>query len=152
MAFAIIATGNCSGYGNLANLALNSAYGSPSSSSAAAASSDGAGYGAAPSYSSYGAAPSYSSYGAAAPSYSSYGSAAPSYSSYSAPAKSYASKYSVQPTFATELYPGQQNYKQYNSPATYSQVALPVVQDAPLAKLYAPAAPKSYGGYGSSAY
>lgn len=114
-------------------------YGSPSSSSAAAASNDGAGYGSAP-YSSYGAAPSYSSYSAPAASYGGY-----------APAKSYGNKYSVQNTYATELYPGQQGYKQYNSAATYSQVALPVVQDAPLAKLYAPAA-KSYGGYGSSAY
>ncbi|XP_073839321.1 chorion protein 19 [Musca autumnalis] len=91
---------------------------------------DAAAYGSAPNYQ------GYSGYSAPAPSYGgSYAAAAP---------KSYGQKYSFQPAYSTELYPGQNGYKQYNSHPTYSQVALPVVQDAPLAKLYSPAA-KSYG-------
>ncbi|XP_005187962.1 chorion protein S19 [Musca domestica] len=130
---AAIASASCSGYGNLANLALNS-YGGAAPSYGGAASSYG------------GDAAGYSGYSAPAASYG----GGSSYNSYAAP-KSYAPKYSFQPLHSTELYPGQGGYKHYNSHASYSQVALPVVQDAPLAKLYSPAA-KSYGGYGSQSY
>lgn len=141
---ACIASGSCGGtYGNLANLGLGS-YGNPSSSSssssaaAAAPNSYGANY-AAPGYgvSSYGAPVSYGGQGYAAP-ISAYST--PS-ATYTAPAKSYGPKYTVQPAYATELYPGQQNYKAYNSPATYSQIALPIAPSAPVAKLYVPAQP-----------
>lgn len=132
--FAAIASGSCSGYNS--NYGGYNSYNAPGSAAAAssAAATDANNYGAPATYggSAYGA-PAYNSY------------AAPSYGGY-APAKSYGNKYSYQPAYATELYPNQHHYKQYNSHSTYSQVALPVVQDAPLAKLYTPAA-KSYGSY-----
>ncbi|XP_075160541.1 chorion protein 19 [Haematobia irritans] len=118
--FAAIASGSCNEYGSH----YDGHYGHPSAASAssAAAAADGASYG------------------------------GHHYNHYSAPAynhKSYGHKYSYQPAYATELYPKDHHYKQYNTHSSYSQVALPVVQDAPLAKLYTP---KSYGGYGHSSY
>ena len=74
-------------------------------------------------------------------------------SSYAAPAKpAYgAPKYTIQSLYSREIYPGQQNYQIYHSAPIYSQVALPIIPSAPVAKLYVPAQ-QSYaapaGNYG----
>lgn len=127
--FACIASGSCGGYANLANLALNS-YGNPSSSSSSSSAAA-----AAPNNGNYASHGNYDT--------SSYGAPSPAYA-----VKSYGPKYTVQPAYAAELYPGQQQYKAYNSPAIYSQVALPIAPSAPVAKLYVP----SDASYGNGQY
>lgn len=83
---------------------------------------------------------SYSSAAYPSPSYPAHSYPTPSYPSPSYPARAYASKlkYSVQPAYSQELYPGQNNYKSYHSAPVYSQVALPIVPSDPVAKLYVP--------------
>lgn len=108
---------------------------------------------------SYALGPEPLSYPAASPAYpSAHSYPSPSYPAPSYPAPSYRApsypsklKYSVQPAYSQELYPGQNNYKSYHSAPVYSQVALPIVPSDPVAKLYVPAhqsyAPaSSYGG------
>ncbi|KAM7356725.1 chorion protein 19 isoform 4-T4 [Cochliomyia hominivorax] len=82
----------------------------------------------------------------AGPSYSAHSYSAPAFSS---PAKPSGPKYTVQPAYAHELFPGRFNYKTYHSAPTYSQVALPVLPSSPLAKLYIPAA-QSYAAPAAS--
>lgn len=146
VALALIASVSCSkqydnhhgNYDNLAKLAISS---SASSSAAAPASV----------YS----APSYAlgqDHHAAGHSVH-YAARAPAARAYAANKHAHAApKYSVQQAYATELYPGQHNYQTYHSAPTYSQVALPIVPSAPVAKLYVPPQ-HSYGAqsYGSPA-
>lgn len=153
--FAFIATVSCSkhydnhgsSYGNLANLAMSSYGNSGSSSSASSAAAAPASVYSSPSYS------LGSGHGHGHAHGHSYAAPAPAPRAYASHKHGHAApKYSVQPAYATELYPGQHNYQTYHSAPTYSQVALPVVPSAPVAKLYVPPQ-HSYSGssYGSPA-
>ncbi|KAM7356723.1 chorion protein 19 isoform 2-T2 [Cochliomyia hominivorax] len=131
---ALASSVHCSGYG--------SSYGSSAAAPASAYNANS--YILGPGPVGYAAAAAPAVY--AGPSYSAHSYSAPAFSS---PAKPSGPKYTVQPAYAHELFPGRFNYKTYHSAPTYSQVALPVLPSSPLAKLYIPAA-QSYAAPAAS--